>query len=176
MHLSAFSFIRICCALKYVSFLVDVGVLSLIELHNVLVLVRDMLEALALVDLDLIQHIVLLFLIGNLDSMNLLLDLHVHVSAWRAGCSRTSWRRAGGDLGLTEWATRRLGWRTRSSRVDLWREATSLTHPCLWNCCLDKETLFVYSHGRSLLNLNSGSVKVLAHFLIVISAAIISDG
>ena len=93
----------------------DVGVFSLIELHNVLVLVRDVLEALALVDLDLIQHIVLLFLIGNLDSMNLLLDLHVHVSAWRAGCSGTSWRRAGGDLGLTEWATWRLGWRTRSS-------------------------------------------------------------
>ena len=72
-----------------ISFLVDVGILCLVELYDVLVLVPDVLEALAFVDFNLAEHVALLFVVSILHLLDLLLDCHVHLVSTR-GASGTS--------------------------------------------------------------------------------------
>jgi len=69
---------------------VDVGVFALVELDYILVLVGDVFKALAFVDFDLIDHVALLFIVSDLDVLDLLLNLHVHVATWRTSGASTT--------------------------------------------------------------------------------------
>ena len=84
--------------------LVDVGVLALVKLDIVLVLVRDVLESLGLVDLDLLHHFVLLATVVHLHLFDLLLLhlTHLAASVWAADacCFHSSRRSVRGDLQL----------------------------------------------------------------------------